>query len=124
MSKRTILRLPIRAVSQNTFWGHTRGGMKYITQKGRIWRDTIQILVRKALKKGEAQWHDKDPLQVEYIFYLKTKRKIDTFNMEKPLTDSLQGLLFVDDEQIKKGIVSRVYETKEDRIYISITTSP
>ena len=67
-------------------------------------------------------WDFKDArLYIHFIFYCRTWHKIDTFNGEKPLTDSLQGLLFNDDEQIDDGRVTRIYNAEEDAIFVEIT---
>ena len=114
--------IDIAAISLNTFSTYNRQGRKYITARGKEWREYIQFslksLVNKGLIKplGEAR-----PLLVSYEFHFKGKRRRDWDNPIKPLQDSMQGILFKDDEQILgSDRVRRYYNRGEDKMMIKI----
>ena len=100
--------------SVNTFWGHN-GPRKYITAKGREWREFIQAHTDAKIKDGSIIPFDASArLSVKYEFYFKGKRKRDTGNYEKPLTDTFEGLLFENDEQIDHIELDRYYNAESN----------
>lgn len=113
------LKLPVRPVTQNKFWGH-RNNRKYIKKAGREWRKEIQWLVKSEINKGNITPFTDEDLYVSYTFGFKDKRYGDTFNYEKALSDSLEGLLFDNDKQIVEGRVLRKIGQDEDYIEINI----
>ena len=114
------LKLPVRPVTQNRFWGH-RNNRKYIKKEGREWREQIQWLVKSEINKGSIIPYTDEDLFVAYTFGFKDKRYGDTFNYEKALSDSLEGLLFDNDKQFKPAHVDREVSQQEDYIEVFVT---
>lgn len=115
------VKLPIRPVTQNRFWGH-RNNRKYIKKEGKEWRQQIQSFINSEINKGSITPFSSEELFVSYTFGFKDRRYGDTFNYEKALSDSLEGLLFINDKQFKPGHVDREVATGEDYIKVFITT--
>lgn len=115
------LRIPIRVMSQNSFWVNDGKGGRHISRNGKIYRKFIKTYIEVSLKNKEIHHLNDSRLKISYVFYCKTWRQIDTLNGEKPLTDSLEGLLFNNDEQIDEGSVRRVYNSPFDAIQIEIS---
>jgi crossover junction endodeoxyribonuclease RusA len=106
--------------SVNGFWGHCARG-KYITAKGRTWREHIRSYTEELIKDGViAPFNENARLSVKYEFHFKGKRKRDTGNYEKPLTDTFEGLLFENDECIDHIELDRYYNAEFDHTDILI----
>lgn len=67
----------------------------------------------RVLAAFRAAYPDAEPLTgrllVEARFYRATRRGVDADNLAKLAMDALNGVAFVDDEQIEKFIVERHY---------------
>ena len=112
--------LNLRPISINSFYGH-HGHRKYITAKGQEWRDYIRFHLRDLINKGSiTPFDEKDRLEVKYVALLKGRRKFDTANIEKALTDTLEGFLFDNDEVIDRISIERIY-SDHDEIQVTIT---
>lgn len=80
--------------SVNHYWGQ-RGNMRYITKRGREFRQSVAEIVAAYGQKVEGR------LQVVVRLFQPTRRKCDIDNYMKALLDALQHAgLFDDDEQI------------------------
>ena len=107
-------------ISQNYFWGH-HNNQKFIRPKGRAWREHIQWYLRQIMSRAGLQpFPPEARLETKYTFHFRDNRKRDIFNYEKPLTDTFQGFIFKDDNQIDAGHVYRGTE-KIDAIDVEIS---
>ena len=59
-------------------------------------------------------------LTVLLLAYFKNKKHCDLFNLPKGAMDALQGVIFENDSQIKKGMIEVIENSKEDwfEIYV------
>ena len=72
---------------------------------------------------AKSQWGKKpleDDLEINVKLYFKDKGKHDIDNFNKLLLDSLTGILWKDDSQIKKSITEMLYNKLKPRIEIKI----
>lgn len=85
----------------------------------------------KALKEqyqweAKSQWKGK-PLEgditVSITLYFGTKRKSDWDNFHKLSCDALAGIVYQDDSQITKAVVTKNYDKARPRIEISVITA-
>jgi len=105
-------------MSVNSFVRHTSRG-RYISPKGREWREHIQWHIKSLINKGTlTPFKEEDRLEGKLEFHFKGKRKRDTANYEKPLTDCFEGLLFEDDECIEKWTLERFYHSDYDHVIV------
>lgn len=110
--------IDLAPISVNTFSG-MHGRRKYITHKGREWREHIQWFLKGLIKKGDIVPFGKETrLEGKYVFNFKGKRKRDTANYEKPLTDCFEGFLFDNDEQIDRWVLERNYHCEYDHVIV------
>jgi Holliday junction resolvase RusA-like endonuclease len=110
--------LDLAPISTNSFWGQ-HGHRKYISAKGRTWREYIQLHIKSFIADGTlAPFEKESRLEGKYTFNFKGKRKRDTANYEKPLTDCFEGLLFDNDEQIDRWVLERNYNCGFDHVII------
>ena len=75
------------------------------------------------IKQAKSQWCNKTltgDVYVDIRLYFGTKRKCDIDNFGKLLLDSLTGVVWDDDSQIKKMSVEKFYDKLQPRIEISI----
>ena len=119
-SKKTVeIEINLRPPSINGYYGHT-GNRRYITKKGREFKEYVEWYLHNLKQKGVLVDFGDSRLKVEYEFHFKGKRKLDTGNFEKVLSDCLEGYLFDNDEQLDIIHLSRTYNNPEDKIYIKI----
>lgn len=82
----------------------------------------------KALKEAykweaKAQWKGKplgDEVELWVTLYFGTKRRADLDNFNKLLLDSMTGVVYEDDSQIRHLHIERAYDPKKPRIEIEI----
>ena len=109
------IQIDLRPISTNLFWGQA-GHRKYITNKGRAWREHIQYHLIKHKPTL-------DRYSISLEFHLKGKREFDTTNGIKPIEDTLTGFLWEDDKQIDEINVKRFYQAPYDCIIIEYIKS-
>jgi len=89
---------------------------RYMTAKGKALKEQYQW-------EAKSQWKgkptDKD-VEVLVELYFKNKRKHDIDNFNKILLDSLTGIVFEDDSQIKRVSIEKFIDIKEPRIELFI----
>lgn len=62
------------------------------------------------------------PLGIEFVFYREDRRKVDLDNLEKAMLDALQGILYVDDSQIRKKVGVLSYNPERPGVEVEIWT--
>ena len=101
--------------SVNHYWGQ-RGNMRYITKRGKEFRQSVAEIVADNGKKAEGR------LQVVVSLFQPTKRKCDIDNYMKALLDALQHAgCYDDDEQIDELHIVRmgVFKGGECRVVVN-----
>tara|TARA_R100000656_G_C3952123_1_gene128633 strand:+ start:245 stop:607 length:363 start_codon:yes stop_codon:yes gene_type:complete len=110
--------IDVRPMTENTFIRHSHRGT-YISNKGREWREHIQWHIKNLINKGSLiPFKEGTRLEGKYAFHFKGKRKRDTANYEKPLTDCFEGFLFENDECIEKWTLERFYNAEYDHVIV------
>lgn len=62
------------------------------------------------------------PLGIDFTFYREDRRKVDLDNLEKAMLDGLQGVLFIDDSQIKEKRGRIRYDKEHPGVEVDIWT--
>lgn len=57
---------------------------------------------------------------VKLIFYRKGKRKVDCGNLDKPVLDAMQGIIYIDDEQVDDMHVKRFYNAARPGVMVTV----
>lgn len=111
-------RIPGKQYTVNHIYAQSRSGRRFMTKDGKAYKKMVANLA--------ATTHALEPsdkalaVEIDYVFPNRLRR--DVTNYEKPLLDSLEGIIYLDDTQIydchlKKQIIKgeqytdiRVYE--------------
>ena len=91
----------------------------YMSKEGNMIKDSYK-------SQSRLQWTNKPftgDVLINVKLYFGTKRKCDIDNFGKLLLDSLTGIVWEDDSQIKKMIVEKFYDKNLPRIEITILES-
>lgn len=85
-------------VTVNSYYGQTKRGIKYITKRGKLFREGV---LQACLEQNAFGLSLPDRLQVDIILYPPDRRTRDLDNYMKALLDALtHAKVWVDDEQI------------------------
>ena len=57
---------------------------------------------------------------VRLTFWRKGKRKVDVGNLTKPVLDAMQGIIYIDDEQVDRLIINREYDAENCGVEVVI----
>lgn len=90
---------------------------KYITVKGRIYKNTIEEQLIEYMKDKEILKND---IKVSIEFYFNNKRKNDIDNYAKPILDFMSDIMYNDDRQIIELNVKKFYDKDNPRIIIKV----
>ncbi len=88
----------------------------YMSAEGKKIKSDYTILARSQFKQQPIA----DDLEITVTLYFGTKRKHDIDNYCKLLLDSLTGVLWVDDSQITKMTIEKLYSKENPRIELVI----
>ena len=75
------------------------------------------------IHQANQQWRQpiiEDELELKVTLYFADKRKRDIDNFNKLWMDALEGVVYLDDSQIQKMIISKEYDKSNPRIEIQI----
>jgi crossover junction endodeoxyribonuclease RusA len=117
LATRTTVTLPYPP-TVNTYWRYTPVGRScrvFLSAKGRDYKKQIAGLLY-GLKPSHGR------IQMEVEVNPPDRRKRDLDNILKALLDSMQGILYMDDEQIDCLIISRRGVVPSGKITISVET--
>lgn len=93
----------------------------YTDQRIKTWNDIIAMNVKQTFQREAFNC----PLEVNLVFYISNKRKIDCDNLSKLVLDSIQGIIYLNDNSIvdlhihkrisknKPGVLIQVLAKKE-----------
>ena len=114
-----MITLKGQPLSTNHIYKHTcRGNFSsvYMSADGK----ELKADYIKQLAKQWKQEPIKTELSVSYVLYFGDKRKRDIDNHLKIIQDSLSGIVFEDDSQIKEMYVRKEYDKELPRVDIEI----
>lgn len=92
---------------------------KYITAKGKEYKQKIEFELMKAMEDKEMIFDD---CKVSISFFFNNKRKNDLDNFTKPVLDFCSDIVFKDDRQIVNLHVKKFYDKERPRILINVDT--
>ncbi len=91
-------------------------GQFYMTAQGKQLKEYYQLETKK-------QWNNKIILgncKVEISLFFKDKRKHDVDNFSKLALDSLEGIVYENDNQIQELLVRKYYDKENPRVKIEV----
>ena len=89
---------------------------RYMTAKGKAMKEYYQWEAKTQYKREIT----KKPVEMEVNIFFKDKRRRDLDNHLKLIWDSLQGIVYEDDSQIQKLIVTKEICTEDPRVEVII----
>jgi len=90
---------PDKILSYNAYLHYNRRGNRYITHEGQVYKQFIQEQVKRTMVEND--WNmSVEKLKVDIVYRLKGRRRRDLDDMDKPLFDILNGIVYEDDSQI------------------------
>ena len=114
MKKVTVLGNPI---SDNHLYGHRAMGkrvIKYMTAKGKAYKKLATMAVKEPYEPYEGD------VVVDVKVFFGDKRKRDVHGHLKALLDSFEGILYLDDKQIKVITASKFYNKEMPRVEMTV----
>jgi len=99
--------------SVNAYWlasGHRR----YISKRGMEFKKAVQEICRNVATFGDK------PVEVSIILYPRDKRLLDIDNICKCVLDSMNGIIYDDDQQVWKLTVERGEKIKGGGCQVTI----
>jgi crossover junction endodeoxyribonuclease RusA len=100
--------------SVNAYWLQS-GKRRYISKRGVEFKKNVHEILR----KNHATFGDK-PVEVSIILFPRDKRLLDIDNCCKAILDSMNGVLFDDDQQVWKLTVERGEKIKGGGCRVSV----
>lgn len=108
--------LPGNPSSTNQIYRHFRNRV-YMTHEGKDVKNDYIVEIKN-------QWGFKPPMEdaveITISLYFKDKRKRDWDNYNKLVCDAMEGIVFMDDNQIQKATVIKGYDKENPRVEITI----
>lgn len=98
----------------NRYYGTARDRRIYVTQEGKEYVSKIREGVKLSL--GDSMKVLEGDLELYIMLKMGRKRKMDVDNCLKPLLDSLEGLLYKDDSQIRRLCVEKSFGHEDETI--------
>ena len=117
MATRTTVTLPYPP-TVNTYWRYTPVGRScrvFLSAKGRDYKKRVAGILY-----GLKPSHGRISMEIEVNPPDRRKRDLD--NILKALLDSMQGILYMDDEQVDCLTIRRGEVVREGKITISVET--
>jgi len=90
-------------------------GNVYTPKRTKDWEDVVAW----TYKESGGPWLS-GPLSISYKFYLASEKKKDHDNLEKAITDALNGVAYEDDSQIVHWEGWKLYDKENPRVEIEI----
>lgn len=60
------------------------------------------------------------PIAITFLFYRANARRADWDNISKSVSDSLQGVVYIDDNQICDAVIRKRIDRKNPRVEITV----
>jgi len=115
-----VIEIDLVPPSMNTMYPTSRQGRRYLSKKGKEFKEHVQYHLLSMINKGEIKSFGEGRVATFYEFHFRGKRKRDTSNYVKAMEDSLTGFLFEDDEQVDELGAKRFYYAEYDHTIIKI----
>ena len=109
-------KINIRPLSYYQYLKHNRY-RKYITDKGRKYKEILQVEFRKVMEEMEIIQGE---VVMEIDLFFDNKRCNDVDNYAKCILDCMNGVVFLDDRQIIDLHIKKFYDKENPRIVIRI----
>lgn len=111
------INIDIKPISYYQYLSHNKF-RKYITKKGREYKEELQKHFNYTMKHNEIFKKD---VKLDIKLYFDNKRKNDIDNFVKPLMDCMSEIIFVDDRQVQELHLCKFYDKEHPRIEIIVT---
>lgn len=99
--------------SVNSYWLQS-GKRRYISKRGVEFKKAVHAILDGVKGFGDA------PVEVSIILYPRDKRLLDIDNISKAVLDSMNGIVFDDDQQVWKLTIERGEKIKGGGCSVSI----
>lgn len=92
--------------------------IRYMSAKGKKYKEDLREAIKQQVKELPL-WKDK--VEVKLWLYFKDKRRRDIDNYNKIILDSMEGLIYEDDKQIR---LLQIYKVESDvgKIVVEVKT--
>ena len=91
----------------NNYWLRSKNGNQYLSQLAKDFKEHMQYLL---LKNGYEKITDGVSVEIE-VSFKRAGRDID--NIVKPILDSVEGLIYDNDNQVDHIVIRRLKEKKD-----------
>jgi len=86
--------------SVNSYWLQS-GTRRYISKRGQEFKRAVREILKNSISFGSS------PVELQIIFHPRDKRLMDIDNCLKAIQDSMNGIMYDDDQQVWKLTVER-----------------
>jgi crossover junction endodeoxyribonuclease RusA len=105
--------------SNNIYYRHARG-RNFISKKGKVYKESARWQLQNQMMIRKYNITDK-PLTVQIIAFLNSCKRRDIDNITKAVFDSMQGVVFENDNQIQRLYIAKKFIKKgDDRLLIRV----
>jgi len=104
-----------KPISVNHMYG-SRGNRRFLYAAGKKYKDKIREEASQHITGGPTPGR----VTMEIVYYFGDNRRRDVTNYEKPLLDSLSGLVYVDDCQISDIVLRKRMDKDDPRTVIKL----
>jgi Holliday junction resolvase RusA-like endonuclease len=115
MLKITIEGTPI---SINHLYG-SRGSRRFMTSRGKQFKQMVSDLAS-SLVEGNKIYPTPHPVEVELAYYFSDRRKRDIQNLNKEVLDAFNGIIYDDDSQVVRLVLSKHISKHKPKTEIKI----
>jgi len=99
--------------SVNSYW-LSAGKRRYISKRGQEFKNAVREILKDSISFGSS------PVELQIIFHPRDKRLMDIDNCLKAIQDSMNGILYDDDQQVWKLTVERGSKIKGGGCQVTI----
>ncbi|PWK10187.1 RusA family crossover junction endodeoxyribonuclease [Tumebacillus permanentifrigoris] len=112
------LTIPGNPPSMNHVYRNVSISRRVVTPDGKMWKDAVQIFACSAMQKAGWKMTKDEKVVAEVTVYWPSKRKRDVENIGKLLWDSLEGIVFDDDQWLLPRYMDFHHDKNNPRIEI------
>lgn len=107
--------VPGEPVPKQSFKYRKGGG--YQPARVTEWQEAVGWMAKEAMQGKDLL---AGPIEVEVGFVRSNKRRCDIDNLQKAVSDALQGVVFADDDQIHKMVLYKFYDKDAPGAWIQV----
>jgi len=111
--------IPKQSFKASTHTGKITG---YTPERVKAWQNQVAMAAIQAMFDSELDMYQ-DELQAEIVFLLPDKKRRDLDNLSKAVLDAMNGIVYKDDKQIQKLMLSKVISKDNPGVIIRIWKS-